>query len=66
MDTTAAVETVEMTNLEAQRRCLADYRRYAADADNQVSRAFWNALAATCEINIAGILRTGDDDFIPF
>jgi hypothetical protein len=55
-----------MTNLEAQERCQRDYLTYAAEATDDISRAFWTALAATCEINIAGILATGNDDFIPF
>jgi hypothetical protein len=68
MDTAPAAptEAPPMTNLEAQRRCLADYRQYAADADNEPSRSFWNAMAETCAITIAGILRTNDDDYIPF
>lgn len=67
MDTTeAAPETVAMTNLEAQTRCLADYRQYAADADNELSRSFWNAMAETCVVIITGIKRTNDDSFCPF
>lgn len=67
MDTAAApTEAPVMTNLEAQRRCLADYRQYAADADNELSRSFWNAMAETCVVIIAGIIRTRDDNFCPF
>lgn len=67
MDTAAAPDTVPaMTNLEAQTRCLADYRQYAADADNELSRSFWLAMAETCVVIITGIQRTNDDNHCPF
>lgn len=55
-----------ITNLEAQRRCQAVFQRFAADEDDPARRLFFQAMVRACQIDIDGILRTGNDDYVPF
>lgn len=68
-DTAQAEATPAMTNLEAQRRCQA-YFQDNADywlADGKPERAaFWTKLAQSCQVDIDGIIASGDDNWIGF
>lgn len=61
-------EAPEMTNLEAQRRCQQHFEENAAFwlADGKPEYAELSIrLARACQIDIDGILASGDDNWIP-